>query len=141
MLSRRILASACALALFVPAAATAMPPHDPPAAFGGPTVATATPPHDQPAVGPADTTSDLQVPARGSQSLDGSPSQLAAAYGRTNIDAKPVAPTRAGIVSSNDGSTNGWRTAAVIEAGVLAAFAVAAAVLLTGRQRRPRMGL
>jgi hypothetical protein len=65
------------------------------------------------------------------------PQQLAAAYGTT----KPAAPAHASVASDSDG-TNGWRLAAVIEAALLAAFAIAAAVLLSGRARRtPRMGM
>jgi hypothetical protein len=129
MLSRRLLASACALCLLVPAAATAMPPHDPPAAYGGPTVA-------------GDTKSDLNAGQSYADKVGSlPPEELAAAYGTTKIDAKPVAPSRGPIISNDDG-TNGWRIAAVVEAGVLAAFAAGAAFLVAGRQRRaPRMGM
>ena len=128
MLSRRILAGACALSLFVPAAASAMPSHDPPAAYGGPMVA-------------GDTKYDLHAGQSYADKVASLPAdQLAAAYGTTKIDAKPVAPSRGPIVSSDNG-TNGWRIAAVVEAGVLAAFAAGAAFLLASRQRRaPRMG-
>ena len=47
MLTRRLIACTCALALAVPAAAAAVPAQDPPAAYGSPTVA-------------GDTKSDLQ---------------------------------------------------------------------------------
>src|SRR5262245_42957335 len=164
-MSRRIVAGACALALLVPAAATAMPPpNDMPASYGGPAMA-------------GDTKSDLHVaPARGSESIDQMPyAQLAAAYGINNkpsatpayasapargtesldagtmtdaqlaaaygINNKPVAaPAHATVVSATDDGTDGWRIAAVVEAGLLAALAVGAAVLLTGRQRRLHPG-
>lgn len=127
-MSRRIAACACALALAVPAAASAMPPHDPPASQGA-------------NVTQGDTKYDLQNTQAGAsyahQVSSLQPEQLAAAYGTTKIDATPVT---ASVASSNDGN-DGWRIAAVIEAGLLAAFAVGAAVLLTGRQRRaPGMG-
>lgn len=65
------------------------------------------------------------------------PEQLAAAYGTTKPAASPVAS-----VSSHDDGTNGWRVAAVIEAALLAAFAIAAAVVLSSRARRaPHMGV
>jgi hypothetical protein len=133
IMSRRIAAGACALALLVPAAASAMPPpNDVPASYGGPTMV-------------GDTKSDLHTtqavtaPTRGAESLDAmTDKQLAAAYGINN---KPeAAPAHAVVVSASDDATNGWRIAAVVEAGVLAAFAVGAAVLLTGRQRRLRLG-
>jgi hypothetical protein len=170
IMSHRIAAGACALALLVPAAASAMPPpNDMPASYGGPTMV-------------GDTKSDLHTtqavtaPARGTESLDAMTyEQLAAAYGVNNtpsatrayasapalgtesldagsmtdkqlaaaygINNKPeAAPAHAAVASASDDATNGWRIAAVVEAGVLAAFAVGAAVLLTGRQRRLRMG-
>jgi hypothetical protein len=54
-----------------------------------------------------------------------------------------VAPraTSPSTASTHD-ATNGWRLAAVIEGGLLAAFATGAAVFMTGRrQRAPRMGV
>ena len=64
------------------------------------------------------------------------PAQLAAAYGTTKPKASPVA------TAAPDDSTNGWQLAAVIEAGLLAAFAIAAAVFFAGRQTRaPRLGV
>lgn len=110
-MSRRIAAGVCALALAVPAAASAMPPHDPPASQGA-------------NVTQGDTKNDLQ----GQQA------------GKTIAIVKPAPSPRAAVVTTST-DTNGWRIAAVIEAGLLAAFAVGAAVLLTGRQRRaPGMG-
>ena len=52
----------------------------------------------------------------------------------------PQASSRA--TASTDDATNGWRLAAVIEGGLLVAFANGAVVFMTGRQRRaPRMGV
>jgi hypothetical protein len=139
MLTRRLAACACALALVIPAAAIASPASDPEVATPAHTVY-------------GDTKYDLQnqsgpiAPVRGTESLDrvGSMTaeQLAAAYGRTKPAAPAhAAPARAAIVSNN-GDTNGWRIAAVVEAAVLAAFAIGGVVLIGGRQRRaPRMGM
>jgi hypothetical protein len=63
--------------------------------------------------------------------------QLAAAYGTKT----PAAPAHA-TIAADDHGTNGWRLAAVIEAALLAAFAIGAAIVLSGRSRRaPRMGV
>lgn len=59
--------------------------------------------------------------------------QLAAAYGTT----KPAAATHA---SADDG-TNGWRIAAVTEAALLAALALAAALIVRARHRASSMGM
>jgi hypothetical protein len=203
-MSRRIAAGACALALLVPAAATAMPPpNDAPASHGGSPVAgdtkfdlhttqTAASPRSSASLDampyaqlaaayginnkPKATPAYATAPVRGTESLDVgtmTDKQLAAAYGINNkpspayatapvrgtesfdigtmsdkqlaaaygINNKPsAAPAHAAVASATDDSTDGWRFAAVVEAGLLAAFAVGAAVLLTGRQRRLRMG-
>jgi hypothetical protein len=155
MLHPRITAGACALCLVVPAAAAASPAQDPPAAKPGP-------------VTYGDTRYDLQnqqdlnAPA-GQARVDrvGSltPAQLAAAYGTTKPAAPAQAatgarldhrglkhvtvvatPAKAAAISDGD-DTNGWRIAAVAEAGLLAAFAIGGAAVVTTRQRRaPRMG-
>ena len=64
-----------------------------------------------------------------------SPAQLAAAYGTTTPKATPVASP---AVGSTDDNTDGWRLAAVAEAGLLAAFVLGAATFV-GRMR-PRRG-
>jgi hypothetical protein len=98
---------------------------DPPAAHGGLTAA-------------GDTKSDLKVSQSYADKVGSlSPNKLAAAYGTTKIDAKPVATPHAAVVSTDDG-TNGWRIAAVAEAGLLAAIALGTATLV-GRTR-PRRG-
>jgi len=65
------------------------------------------------------------------------PAQLAAAYGTTK-------PTNAGPVqtAAPDNDTSGWQLAAWVEAAVIAALAIGAAVFFVGRQHRaPRMGV
>ena len=145
MLARRLIACTCALALTVPAAAAAVPAQDPPAAYGGPTVAGDTKSdlqnkQDLGAPGlKGDTKADVAPPAGNSVEAIASlgDEQLAAAYGTTKIDAKPVATPRAAVASTDDG-TDGWRVAAVAEAGLLAAIALGATALV-GRAR-PRRG-
>jgi hypothetical protein len=120
MLTRRIAASACALALIVPAAAQAVPATDPPAGT-------------QPsAVTYGDTKYDLQ----NAQDLSGP-------VGDTKNDITPVTPAPAPApapVASNNDNTNGWQIAAWAEAAVLAAAALGAAVLIGGRTRSRRLG-
>jgi hypothetical protein len=145
MLTRRVIACTCALALAVPAAAAAMPAQDPAAAYGGPTVAGDTKSDlqsKQDAGAPSlqgDTKADVAPPAGNSVEaiMSLSDEQLAAAYGTTKIDAKPVAPSRGPIISSDD-ATNGWRIAVIAEAGLLAAIALGAAALVD--RARPRRG-
>jgi len=148
MLIRRIAASACALSLFVPAAAFALPASDPPAAKQQPAVvAYGDTKYDlqnqQDLSAPiGDTKSDLKpaTPAAPSVRTDvdrvGSLSaeQLAAAYGT----AKPAAPA-APSFASHDDNTNGWQIAAWAEGAVLAAFALGSAVLISGRMRSRRL--
>jgi hypothetical protein len=65
------------------------------------------------------------------------PAQLAAAYGTTK-------PTNVGPVqtAAPDDDTSGWQIAAWVEAAVLAAIAIGAAVFFVGRSHRaPRMGV
>jgi hypothetical protein len=66
------------------------------------------------------------------------PAQLAAAYGTTKPTVTPVsAPT-----ASNDDTTDGWQIAAIVEAALLAAFALGAAAFVASRQHRaPHMGV
>jgi hypothetical protein len=177
MIPRRIIAGVCALALTVPAVASARSADDP-VAYGGPSVA-------QSHVGYGDTKYDLQntqdlagtptavqvavaraaerqymggaaIPVQtGGLTAEGkqgdtkndvtptyadrvgslSPAQLAAAYGTTTPKATPVASP---AVDSTDDNTDGWRLAAVAEAGLLAAFVLGAAAFV-GRMR-PRRG-
>jgi hypothetical protein len=148
MFTRRIVASVCALALAVPAAAAAVPAHDPPAAFGGPTVAGDTGSRNDQAPGDAysqltrakalnDTKGDLRVGQSYAVEVSSlTPKQLAAAYG-TALPTRIPQPAHAPAVSTDDG-TNGWRIAAVAEAGLLAAIALGSAALVA--RARPRRG-
>ena len=158
MLTRRIAASACALALVVPAAASARPADDQPVAFGGSSVAKTG------GVTYGDTKYDLHnqqdlkaaKPAYADRVGSLSAEQLAAAYGTT----KPTAPaqqfataygaatpnarfvpaTAASVGSASDGDgTDGWQIAALSEAGLLAAFALGSAVVVRARRRAPRL--
>ena len=148
MLIRRIVASACALCLAVPAVATAKDVryvghvhHTAALVAVGDTKDDL--PGAVPAVPAGDTKGDLTgavaaIPAGDTKAdLPGAAAQTPATHNT------PVAPraTSQPTASTND-ATNGWRLAAVIEGGLLAAFAIGAAVLVTGRQHRaPRMGV
>ena len=142
MFNRRIVAGVCALALAVPAVASARQADDP-VAYGGPSVA---PSH----VGYGDTKYDLQntqeLAPKGDTKNDVTPTyadrvgslsaaQLAAAYGTTQPKATPVASPAS---SSTNDDTDGWRIAAVIEAGLIAAAAVGGAAFVA--RRRPHGG-
>jgi hypothetical protein len=127
MLTRRLLASACALCLLVPAAAGAKDVRYVGHAHHAVLVATGDTKDDVPgavaAVPPGDTKDDL-------------PSTPASH--NTAVAPRATSPSTA---STHD-ATNGWRLAAVIEGALLAAFATGAAVFMTGRrQRAPRMGV
>ena len=127
MLTRRLLASACALCLLVPAAAGAKDVRYVGHAHHAVLVATGDTKNDLPgdiaAVPPGDTKDDL-------------PSTPASH--NTAVAPRATSPSTA----STDDATNGWRLAAVIEGGLLVAFATGAAVFMTGRrQRAPRMGV
>ena len=127
MLTRRLLASVCALCLLVPAAAGAKDVRYVGHAHHAVLVATGDTKNDVPgavaAVPPGDTKDDL-------------PSTPASH--NTAVAPRATSPSTA---STHD-ATNGWRLAAVIEGGLLAAFATGAAVFMTGRrQRAPRMGV
>jgi hypothetical protein len=66
------------------------------------------------------------------------PTQLAAAYGRT----KPTTAPASAPTASDDDTTNGWQIAALGEAALLAAFALGAVALVARRQSRaPHMGV
>ena len=139
MLIRRIVASACALCLAVPAVATAKDVR-----YVGHVHHTAA------LVAVGDTKDDLpgSVPAVPAGDTKGDLTGAVAAIppGDTKGDLPgSVAPTHNTAVApratsqptaSTDDATNGWRLAAVIEGGLLAAFAIGAAVLVTGRHHR-----
>jgi hypothetical protein len=127
MLTRRLVASACALCLAVPAAAGAKDVRYVAHAHHAVLVATGDTKGDLPAsapsVAPGDTKDDL-------------PSTPASH--NTAVAPRATSPSTA---SAHD-ATNGWRLAAVIEGGLLVAFATGAAVFMSGRrQRAPRVGV
>jgi hypothetical protein len=129
MLTRRILASVCALCLAVPAVASAKDVRYVGHAHHAVLVATGDTkgdlPGSLPVVPPGDTKDDL-------------PGTIAPASHNTAVAPRATSQSRA----STDDATNGWRLAAVIEGGLLAAFAIGAAVFMTGRQHRaPHMGV
>ena len=143
MFTRRIVASVCALALAVPAVASARPAFDAPVAYGGTPVV-------QTGVGYGDTKYDLQnkqdLAPKGDTKNDVtlsyadrvgslSAAQLAAAYGTTTPKTTPVASP---AVGSTDDGTDGWRIAAVVEAGLIAAIALAGAAFVA--RTRPHRG-
>jgi hypothetical protein len=151
--TRRIVACACALALAVPAAAGARAGFDPPVktqhvVYGDTKYDLQNTQDLAPKGVTGDTKSDLQntqdlapkgvtgdtksdvKPAYVDRVGSLSAAQLAAAYGTTQPKATPVAST--------DDDTDGWRIAAVAEAGLLAAFVLGAATFV-GRMR-PRRG-
>ncbi|HWH94537.1 MAG TPA: hypothetical protein VNT03_11810 [Baekduia sp.] len=158
VITRRILACACALALAVPAAAGARAGFDPPiktqhVAYGD-TKYDLQNTQDLAAKGvTGDTKNDLQntqdlapkgvtgdtkndvVPAGKSAGAIASltDKQIAAAYGGR---LHPAHVGSAAVASTDDG-TDGWRIAAVAEAGLLAAFILGAATFV-GRMRLRR---
>jgi hypothetical protein len=150
MLTRRIVVSACALCCAIPATAGASSATDPPKlvrAKGPFGMTTTDPPNLVKAIGPYGTTTT-------------DPPKLVKAigpYGRTTTDPRnivkaegPYGTTTTGLQATqtmvhsakvtNDDGTNGWRTAAVSEAALLAAVALGSALLLSARRRAPRLG-
>jgi hypothetical protein len=148
MFTRRMVASVCALALAVPAVASARPGFDPPPATQH--VAYGDTKYDlqntQDLAPKGDTKNDLApAPAVGTHrvvvpagkgigaAIVLNEKQAPVAFGG-RLHAAKVSPATAG--SSDD--VNGWRIAAVAEAGLLAAIALGSAALV-GRMR-PRRG-
>jgi hypothetical protein len=118
MLTRRIVATACALCLAIPAAAGASQATDPP----------------------------KLVEAKGpyGMTLATDPPNLVKAIGPFGMTSKgPHATTQttphAASASTHEG-TSDWRTAAISEAALLAALAVGSALLTIPRRRAPRLG-
>jgi hypothetical protein len=159
MLTRRIVASVCALCLAVPAAASAKDVRYVGHAHHAVLVATGDTKSDLPSavavVPPGDTKSDLQgaVPAVAPGDTKGDLTRTVPAVpagdSKDDLPSTPanhntaVAPraTSQPAASTHD-ATDGWRLAAVIEGGLLVAIAIGAAVFMTGRQHRaPRMGV
>ena len=148
-MSRRIIPVLCALALAVPAAAVAQPADNSPAvqsvpvAYGGPAVQSGP-------VGYGDTKYDLQnqqdlnaaTAVRAyEQAISGdTQGNLPRAIAPTNEKpATPVTPAST-PTASHDDTTNGWQIAALVQAALLAACALGAAVVLSGRTRSRRLG-
>jgi hypothetical protein len=145
MLIRRIAASACALCLAVPAVAAAKDDvgHAHQAAAVLAVGDTKGELHGAvSAVPPADTKGDLHGAASAvppGDTKDDLPGSVASPATHNTAVAPRVTPQP---TASTDDATNGWRLAAVIEGGLLAAFAIGAAVFMTGRRHRaPRMGV
>jgi hypothetical protein len=160
MPTRRIVASACALCLAVPTAAGAKDVRYVGHAHHAVVVATGDTKSDLPGavavVPPGDTKTDLPravaVVPPGDSKTDLADAVAAVPPGDTKDDLPStpashntaVAPrSTSPATASTDHATNGWRLAAVIEGGLLVAFAIGgAAVFMTGRQHRaPRMGV
>jgi hypothetical protein len=159
MLTRRIVAGACALCLAVPAAAGAKDVRYVGHAHHVVLVATGDTKSDLPrtvaVVPPGDTKSDLPrtvaVVPPGDTKSDLPRTVVVVPPGDTKSDLPStpashdtaVAPrSTSPATASADHATNGWRLAAVIEGALIAALAIGAAVFMTGRQHRaPRMGV
>jgi hypothetical protein len=128
MLTHRIVASACALCLALPAAASAK---------------------DVRYVGHVHHAAAIVVAGDTKNDLPGAVAAVPPGDTKTDLPSTPashntaIAPRAASQPkASTDDATSNWRLAAVIEGGLLAALAVGAAVLMTGRrQRAPRMGV
>jgi hypothetical protein len=133
MLTRRIAASACALCLIVPAAAAAKPVD-----IQRPTGV----PHNHNHAVPADSGSaygDTKYDLQNKQDLTGVTGDTKSDLPRATT---PIAAPAPAATTSHDNGTNGWRIAAVAEAGLLAAFVLGCGVALNGlRPRRRAAGL
>jgi hypothetical protein len=157
MPTRRLVACACALALAVPAAAGARAGFDPPQTTHhtvyGDTKYDLQNAQDLAPKG--DTKNDIK-PSYADRVGSLSPAQLAAAYGTDQPKVSPVATTHRVVVPAGKGvggrivpvhrnptagssdDVNGWQIAAVAEAGLIAALALAGASALA--RTRPRHG-
>jgi hypothetical protein len=138
VITRRILACACALALAVPAAAGARAGFDPPiktqhVAYGDTKYDLQNTQDLAPKGVTGDTKNDV-VPAGKSAGAIASltDKQIAAAYGGR---LHPAHVGSAAVASTDDG-TDGWRIAAVAEAGLLAAIILGTAMFVGMRPRR-----
>jgi hypothetical protein len=151
MVTRRAAVTACALCLAVPCVAGAQPIHD---SSGGRTdrvlhgasLDKETPGDAYSQLSHAKALDDMgrqrgqseNASNKGHVDRVGSltAEQLIAAYGSTN----PAPATHASVASADD-ATNAWRIAAVTEAALLAALALASALIARARRRAPRMGM
>jgi hypothetical protein len=166
MITRRIVISACALSLAIPAAAGASPATDPPKANNPDGITSTTYPKLVKAKGPYGTISAINprlVKARGPYGTTpatypklvkarGPYGTTAATYPNlveaegpygttvaTSTQHTTAATAHQAGVSGGD-TANGWRTAAVFEAALLAALALGSALLVLARRRPPRLG-
>ena len=133
--TRRVVASVCALALAVPAVASARPGFDPPVkttdhVVYGDTKYDLQNKHDRAPKG--DTKNDVK-PSYANKVGSLSAAQMAAAYGMY----EPTVVASPSTDSSDDG-TNGWRIAAMVEAGVFVAIALGSALLVARTHPRRR---
>ena len=150
MLTRRIVISACALSLAIPAAAGASPATEAPKANSPNGMTNTTSPTLVKAKGPYGTTPATYpklVKAKGPYGTTPAtyPEQVKAKgpYGTTIATSTPhtsVATAHPTGASGRD-AANSWRTAAVSEAALLAALALGSALLLLARRRPPRLGI
>jgi len=123
MLTRRIVASACALCLAIPTFAAAKPVHH----------------HAVAVVATGDTKNDLHVDANRQAIVGDTKSDLPRAITHAPPATKPVTLPRGGTVNrtvAGDGSTDGWQIAALAEAGLLAVAALGVGAAMTSRSRR-----
>jgi hypothetical protein len=132
MLTRRIVISACALSLAIPAAAGASPATNPPKASNPDGLTSITYPTLVKAKGPFGTTPATHpklVKAKGPYGT----TIASSTQHTTGATAHPAG-------ASGRDAANSWRTAAVSEAALLAVLALGSALLLLARRRPPRLG-
>ena len=149
MLTRRIVTSVCALCFVLPAAADATPGTGPPTALGPYGITAATgPAATAKARGPYGITpagAPSTVKARGPYGITpaGPPSTVKARgpYGITPVtgarDTTAASVHAAG--ASGRESSNGWRTAAICAAALIAALALGSTLLLPALRHGARM--
>jgi hypothetical protein len=167
MLTRRIVISACALCLAVPAAAGASPATDPPKPTGPYGITSPDPPKFEEARGPYGTTTPdppkfteatgpygtttpdppTFTKARGPYGITtAGPQNIVKAKGPYGITVATgpqhtTAATVHAAGASGQDATNDWRAAAVSEGALLAALAAGSGVLLLARRRTVRLGI
>jgi len=148
MITRRIVISACALSLAIPAAAGASPATDPPT-YNPDGITSTTYPKVVEAKGPFGTTPATYpkvVKAKGPFGTTPAtyPSIVKAKgpYGTTVATStqRTTGATAHPASASNSDGINDWRTAAISEAALLAALALGSAWLLSARRHAPRLG-
>jgi hypothetical protein len=149
MLIRRIAVTACALCIAAPGVARAQPIHDPLPGHADHFDRRGSPDNRTPGdafsqLSRANALDDEGGQRRRSEHASNNrhvdrvgslTARQLAAYGTT----KPATAAHASIASADDG-TNDWRIAAVTEAALLAALALASALIVRARRRAPRIG-